>query len=370
MSAISEVFYESIQGFDFFRSLRNPKPTYFELNNFFRQFASIYDAGTNWLEAVSMMIEEVENQRLKEALQVIYRDMEDGISLAEAFSAHDMFPPFCIETLRAGQETDSMSAQLKEVGKFLKRRQQIQNWLTKAVRPIKIMAIVVVFCLYVITTMIVPKLEALYKDVNAEIPLFTVITMKVFSFFLEHLYIPILVILAMPYLWKWLKRRFPMAVSAAMFQLPLYKKVYYYEIQYLFAKLMSLFIKSGKNPTEAILLTADMIDNYKIRSMLHYVHYQIKEGENLATALTSENSSKLLSTISISFIKTSEATGQSDISQLLESAAEDFEDAGKEEMEKFSENLYSTGIALSMTIMAFILVSLYYPQIILFTKIG
>ena len=59
---------------------------------------------------------------------------------------------------------------------------------------------------------------------------------------LDYIYIPIIIILFIPYAWKQIQKKYPLFIGKMMFKLPLYKKFYYYEIQYLFAKLMSLYM--------------------------------------------------------------------------------------------------------------------------------
>lgn len=352
--------------------IRNPNPSYTELNLFFRTIAGTYEAGISWGDAIKLMADpdQVENRRLREALHTIYTDIREGVSLADAFAAHSFFPVFCIEALRAGQETDSMSVQLKEVGKFLKKRERIQKRMIKAILPMVFILAAIMLSMFVIATAIIPKLAEIYASIDFELPWVTTMTMECFDILLSHFYIPVMILILLPFLWQTFKRRYPFHAGKFMFHIPLYKKVHYQETQYLFTKLMSLFLHMGQNPTKALSMAAGVIDNVAVSSMLEYAHYQVaNEGESMADALKNANQDKMVNTKIISFIHISETTG-ADLRDLMEKAADDYDETTSEAMEDFAEKMTNRGLVISLLLMGFVIGTLWLPQFMLFAKIG
>lgn len=351
-------------------SVGKPKPSFTDLNNFFRRLTAIYRAGVNWQTAVEIMIQEVENERLKDALLVIRSDLAEGISLADAFGAHDIFPAFCVETIRAGQDTDSMGEQLKEILRYLKKNEQVGKKLSKALNTFMFLMSFVLIALITVTYFTIPNLMEFYKEFNATLPWVTVQTITINKFVIENFYLVVVMVFIARYVIAFVNKRFPIAIGRLKFRTPTFRDFYRAETNYLFAKLMSIFIRMGKTPTRALTLTADIIENRAVYQMLDYARFQLTEGRSLAESLQNANKDKMISPTVISFVRISEETGRSDLSQMLQDISEDYSEDRDEKVEKLADRLTLAGILCSVTLAVCTFASLAIPMFSLIDQMG
>ncbi|CVK21670.1 type II secretion system F family protein [Sporomusa sphaeroides] len=371
MSAISELLLNSSYNVRaFFENISRPKPSYGELTDFFREVTSSYKNDVNWQTAIEMLIDDVENERLRDALLVIITDLENGVTLADAFSYHDIFPEFVIETLRAGEDTDSMSEQLVEIMKYLKNNEKIYRKINRAMRNFYFMMSIVLLTLCIFVYFAIPNLFELYRGLNAKISPSMLQLMETVQYGMEHIYILIIPFLFLPQAVKLIEKKFPVFVGRLKFKLPLYRKYYWSNTQYLFSKLMAIFIKMGETPTNAIMLTSAVIKNKAVNEMLEYVDYQISQGEQIAEALKNANTNKMISSKIVKFIKTCETTGRSDLPELLLLAADDYDDARTEAANDYTDNIMILGIVICVSFALLILAALLISLMGLTEQIG
>ena len=77
-----------------------------ELVIFSRQLATLIDSGITLVGALRILIEQVENPRLKDVVVAVRHDVESGLSFCESLTRHPrVFSPFFINMVRAGPGT-------------------------------------------------------------------------------------------------------------------------------------------------------------------------------------------------------------------------------------------------------------------------
>ena len=77
--------------------------------------ALLYRSGIPLLEALRSIAAAIDNRFARNIVDQIANDVEQGSSLAEAFSRHDFFPPLLIRILQAGERSGTLEQALEHI---------------------------------------------------------------------------------------------------------------------------------------------------------------------------------------------------------------------------------------------------------------
>ena len=89
---------------------------------FSRQLATLIDSGITLVGALRILIEQVENPRLKDVVVAVRHDVESGLSFCESLTRHPrVFSAFFINMVRAGETSGMLDDVLERVATYLEK---------------------------------------------------------------------------------------------------------------------------------------------------------------------------------------------------------------------------------------------------------
>ncbi|PCJ93704.1 MAG: secretion system protein [Porticoccaceae bacterium] len=91
------------------------------LSRFTRNFALLYEAGISVLDCLKISEETVVNSYLAGELQYIRKQVEEGSTIADAFSRGQLFPPLVLRMIQVGEMTGGLGQSLSNVSDFYSR---------------------------------------------------------------------------------------------------------------------------------------------------------------------------------------------------------------------------------------------------------
>lgn len=141
---------------------------------FTRQLATMIDANVTVFNSLTMLAEQQDNIRLREALQLVARGVEEGTTLADSFGLEpDIFSELYIAMVRAGEESGNLDETLRQLAVQLERNARIRKQVKAAMRyPLVVMAIAGIV-LMVLMIWVVPTFITLFADLGSQLPLLT-----------------------------------------------------------------------------------------------------------------------------------------------------------------------------------------------------
>ncbi len=75
-----------------------------DLSVFCRQFATLFSAGISMIQALNVLVEQTENRRFRQVLQLVIADVQTGETLSFALRQHNrVFPPVMVSMVEAGE---------------------------------------------------------------------------------------------------------------------------------------------------------------------------------------------------------------------------------------------------------------------------
>lgn len=158
-----------------------------ELIQLFVHMEQMQSAGVPLLDALADIRDTTDNNRLRDIISEIYRDVSDGSSLSEALAKHPkIFNNLYISLIKAGEDTGDLTASYRQLVKYLKWVDEMQSKIRKATRYPIIVCCVVLLTIVVMMGHVVPQIVGFIENLDQELPFYTTALMATSEFFQEY----------------------------------------------------------------------------------------------------------------------------------------------------------------------------------------
>lgn len=332
-----------------------------------RQLATMISSGLALLRALSILAEQSENEVLRETLDQVRKDVEQGLSLSEAIAKHDtIFPPLFINLVRAGETGGFLESSLESVAtnyeKEVKLRGTIKSALTYPV-VVLIMAILGVVGMIIF---IVPIFKNMFEGLGGTLPAptqFLVILSESAVY-----WVPIVVVSLVAFsIWWGRNKHQPRVreiVDPLKFKLPVFGELMKKIAIARFTRNFGTMMKSGVPILQALSIVGATSGNYVIEKALVQVQESVRQGRTIAAPLADE---PVFPQMVTQMVSVGEDSGSLEV--MLEKIS-DFYDA---EVESTTEQLTALIEPLMIAFMGVLLggmiLALYLPVFNIFTLI-
>lgn len=154
-------------------------------------------ANFNNIHALSTIIENTENDELREIIKDILAGVEAGENMYTTMEYYsDVFPYLYINMIKVGELSGSLTKSLKEAVDYLDESEKFNKKIRGILVPNIAMLIGIIAMLIVGVVVIIPIIQNLYQSMGSdqELPAITLWFADVIDVLLEYWYIPLLVI--------------------------------------------------------------------------------------------------------------------------------------------------------------------------------
>lgn len=305
---------------------------------FSRQLATMVSAGVPLTRALRTLSEQTDSKSLQEIMPEVVKDVEGGLSLADALAKHPKgFDDIYVNMVRAGETGGILEDVLNKLANQQEKDAKIRGKVKSAmVYPIVIIVVTVGAFFFLMTT-IVPKIGGIARDLggeNFEFPIQTKITLAVSDFLVAQG--PLIVIgtvVSIILLSKYFKSKKGRPVyHKLLLKIPIISTILTKVAVARFARIFSALSSAGVPIVESLKVTSKAINNAVIEAELNEATKAVTAGKPLSVSLTG---SKTFPPIVAQMMTVGEETGE--IGTVLIKIADFYED----EVERAAETLAS-----------------------------
>ena len=291
---------------------------------FIQHLGIMLKAGISLSTALKTLAKQTTNKRFARIIADISRNVEKGVSFTESLKPHEkIFGQLFINMIESGE----ISGKLEEVLKRLYIQFKKNHELVSKVKGALIYPIVILIAMSGIGTFImiavVPKITAMFKDFNAELPLATKLLIKFSDSLvangLLYLVALIVVILTIVQLIKTKRGRY--AFHGLLLKLPIFSPIIKKINLARFARTTSSLLKTDIMIIKSFQIAANVLGNVHYRQALMEMSDKIKKGGTINEVVA--NYPKLFPPVVAQMIAVGEDTGELDY--ILEELAEFYE---------------------------------------------
>ena len=291
-----------------------------ELALFTRQLATLARSGLPLDESLAAVAQQSENKRVQRITLGVRSGVVEGSSLAQSLAQFPgAFPPLFRATIEAGEQSGKLDAVLERLADYVERRQALQSKLMLAAIYPVILTVVALGVVTLLLTYVVPKVVAVFADLDAQLPFMTRALIALSDFLREYGLGILIALIVGAFLFGRAMQNddFKRKVHRTMLRLPLIGRLTRSANTGRFTRTLGILFGSGVPILDAMRIGTQVISNLPMREAIETATMRVREGASLNRSL---DESKLFPPITLHLIASGEASGRLD--DMLDRAAE------------------------------------------------
>jgi general secretion pathway protein F len=326
-----------------------------------RQLSTMVKARIPLDEALSALVEQTEDHRLKSVLSQVRESVNEGKSLAEACNRFPrIFSPIFVSMIRVGEVSGNLDLVLNRLAKFTENQYELRNKVIGAMAYPAFISVAGIGITIFLFAFAIPKITEVFAGSKMALPTITVVMINI-SDFVSRYWLPlILSMVGTFFLFKWYTstkkgREWWDAVSL---KIPVYGKLKRMIAVSRFARTLSTMIGSGVQLLDAIDIVKEVVDNAVIRKALIQSRESISEGHSIAGPL---KASGQFPPILTHMIAVGEKTGE--LEEMLNVVSDSYDGQVDNAINSMTRLLEPLMIVVMGGIIALVAVSIFLPML-------
>ncbi len=335
---------------------------------FASKLAALVDAGVPIVRSLDLMARQQRLPMFKRALVQISLDVNQGTAMGAAMRQWPkVFDQLSIAMVEAGEAGGVLDESLKRLAKLLEDNARLQNQIKGALGyPVAVLVIAILVFLGM-TIFLIPTFAGIFKDLGAELPLFTQLMVDLS----ELLRSPLSLLLAGGLLMAvWMLSRYyatakgRRAIDRLLLSLPLFGDLIMKTATAQFCRIFSSLTRAGVPILMSLEISSETAGNSIISDAILDSRGLVQEGVMLSAALIRQN---VLPDMALSMLAIGEETGEMD--QMLSKVADFYEDEVTASVKALTSMLEPAMIVVVGGIVGSILLAMYLPMFTVFDQI-
>ena len=342
---------------------------------FTRQLATLIDAGLPLLRSLTVLAKQEKDAVLRKTINALADAVQGGSTFSESMAQHPrIFNKLFVNMIKAGELGGVLELVLNRLAEFSEKAQKVKNKVVSAMAYPVIVLIIAMLIMVFLMAFIVPRFEAIFKDMLGGKPLPDITRFVIaISNLVQNMFVP-------PYLWYSIvsvvvvvtgykftmaSQRGRIAMDHIKLRTPLFGDLLRKSAISRFSRTLGTLVTSGVPILQALNITRDTAGNVIIADAVTKVHDAVKEGESIVHPL---EASGVFPPMVISMVDVGEETGQ--LPEMLLKIAEVYDDEVDNAVEGLTSLLEPIMIVLLAVIVGTIVIALFMPLIDIIKQMG
>lgn len=257
-----------------------------EISVFFRQLSTLIEAKVSIVYAMRAVADQTENVYLQTIIWDMIDNLEDGTPLSEAMSKHpDVFDSLAVSMIKAGELSGNLERSISFLAENAEKNYELNSKIKGALfYPTFVLSAALIIG-FVVSTVVLPKLTSIFKDMKVDIPWYTKILMNVGDFMSRYWWSVLLVLIAI--------------VAAAIYYLrteegkaewdvikiniPLVGNIFKYIYLARFSENLSVLLSGGIPIVRALTIVGGVVNNTAYESVILRAADEVKKGGTMSS---------------------------------------------------------------------------------------
>lgn len=257
-------------------------------NLFFRQLANLIESGMPITRALSTLVEQTENPKLRIIIEQLREDVQKGSSFAEAMQNHPkLFPAMLCNMVKAGETGGMLEDVIWRIVTFGEQEEELQGKAISAMIYPLFLLLIGSTAIFILLSFVFPKFVVIFNDFGAQLPLPTRMVMGLCGFMGKFWWAVLMgiagiVAVIVSYFRTPQGRR---TRDKLLLRIPAIKDlVQRYEMAK-FARTLGTLLDNGVPVLTSLKVTVDTLTNVIIADEVNVVHGRVIEGDSISDSL-------------------------------------------------------------------------------------
>jgi type IV pilus assembly protein PilC len=259
-----------------------------DLTIFYRQFATMVNAGLTLVNSLDILTEQVENKALSKIIKVVKSEVEAGSTLADAMSRHPrVFSELYISMIRAGEIGGVLDEVLNKIADLMEReyalRQKVKSAMTY---PLIVSSAAVLMAIFMLT-FILPQFVGVFAQFGGKLPALTqfFVTLTVLFNKFWYIFFAVFAGLVAAFLAYIKTPKGKLNFDKFKLKAPIFGVINKKSAIARFTRILGTLIKSGVPILEALKVSSNAIGNLVISLAVIGAKTKVKEGQSISGPL-------------------------------------------------------------------------------------
>ena len=338
------------------------------LQVFFRQLATMIEAGVSVVAALVTLEEQTDDKYLREVITEIRSDVEAGMVLSKAFARHPkVFNRLYVSLIEAGESSGTLDEVLDRAATQVEKETKLKRRIKGAmVYP----AVVTTFASLVLTFMllfIIPVFVGVYDQLHGHLPSLTQFVMSISSALRHGWFVIFPAIAAIVFglrklkrtergrhVWDRFKLRIPMKIGDVVRKVALARM----------SRTLATLVAAGVDIIRALEIAGTTAGNWVIEQSLAHVRERVHEGVPIGEPLVSD---PVFPPMLGQMVKIGEETGE--LEKMLSKLADFYEDEVDTSIQSLTSIIEPVMMIGVGAMVGIIVISMYLPMFKMLTLI-
>ena len=253
-----------------------------------QQLAVLLRSGVPLVEGLSALIDQLDHPELKTAFTDTRNQVNEGVTLADAMKAHPkIFPTLYVNMIAAGEASGTLEEVLARLAEFLDDQTRLQSKVRAALAYPLVMAVVVVLILFLMMSVVVPKVTAIFENFNQALPWYTNLLIWLSNVFSNYWWL-LGALLGGGIYWfrRWRnteegRKKWDIFVL----EVPLFGPLMTMVAVTRFSRTLATLLASGVPVLTAMDITRNVLGNTELMRVVENARASVREGEGIAKPL-------------------------------------------------------------------------------------
>jgi len=253
-----------------------------------RQLATLLHSGVPLVEALSALIEQVDNPQLQNALTQTRDKVNEGTSFADALRAHPkLFESLYVNMVAAGEASGTLDAVLERLADHLDAQSALKSKVVTAMAYPVFMLLFSVVVTAVMMVVVVPKVSSIFADFGQALPWNTRLLIFLSDSVVNYWWLILLGVALFAYLFqRWLSTEKGRALwDSRILKAPIVGKLALMIATARFTRTLATLLSSGVSLLTALDIARNVLGNVELMRVVEEARASIREGESMSAPL-------------------------------------------------------------------------------------
>lgn len=258
---------------------------------FTRQLATLIKAGLPIANAMGLLIDQIENPKLKDITKDLSIQIQGGTTLGDALRRYpDVFNKIYVSIIDSGEVSGKLDEVLVKLADQEERNAEINRKIKGALTYPAVILIVILLVAGIMVSVVLPEVGKIYEELNQSIPAQTQLLLSMADFFAKYWWLVTLLIVG-----SLAGTRMYLETSAGRsvvdrfkLNVPAFKTLIRKLYMSRFASTLSSLVNSGVPMLHALEVTSGAINNIHLEQSIKVVSQRVKSGNPLSKPLSDD----------------------------------------------------------------------------------
>lgn len=256
-----------------------------EILVFTQKLATLTRARLELFSSLRVLYDQTEESPLKEVILQINNSVKEGKVFSESLRQFpQVFSPFFVNVIRAGEASGRLDLALAQIGEFLLKQESLKNRIRVAMAYPAVLLAVGLTSIVILVNFVIPRLGGMLQSMGRELPLITRVILKIsdFSQSTSGWIFPALLLIGGVLFGVKGPAFFYRIAQVLKDAIPAVKKVFMNQELAHFSYSLGLLLKSGVPALESLRIASQNMGDPRLKEQLAKVCERVACGETIS----------------------------------------------------------------------------------------